>query len=483
MSDAVFPAARIAGQNLYSPQARSAIFSAASGAPIGWQQIASAEQIDQAVASARSAFPAWRDTPAAARGELLRAITALVEARREPLIQLQMRVNGKPRAEAELDVADVAACFAYYAELCAQGDAFAAEAVGVPDEGVAALRVHTAVGVAALIVPWNFPMVTTAWKLAPALAAGCTVVLKPSELTSPAEHALFELLAEAGVPPGVVNLVNGGGPVGAALAAHAGIDKISFTGSTAVGREVMRQAADGMKRVTLELGGKSALIVREDADVELAVQLAVAGAFANAGQMCSATSRILVHDGIYRRFMSAFEIAVRELVVGPPAHAPSQMGPLVSKGQLARVRALLEQGVAGGAQIAFAGRLADCAGDGYYMAPVVVAEPPTDNLLWREEIFGPVACVRSFCDDAEALALANDTRYGLVATVVTESAEAAELYRQGLRAGLVWINTPQLVFPQVCWGGLGASGLGRELGLEGLRAYQELRHAVRREPA
>ncbi|MBV8125914.1 MAG: aldehyde dehydrogenase family protein [Burkholderiaceae bacterium] len=483
MNEPVFPAACIAGERLYAPASRTPVFSAASGALFGWQQVASPQQIEAAVQSARSAFPAWRDTPATVRGELLRAVTALIESRRDFLVQLQMRVNGKPRAEAELDVSDLAACFAYYGELCAEGGLFDREPVAVPESGVAAERFHAPVGVAALIVPWNFPMVTTAWKLAPALAAGCTVVLKPSELTSPAELALFELLAEAGVPPGVVNLVNGGAKVGAALAAHPGVDKISFTGSTAVGAQVMRQAADGMKRLTLELGGKSALIVREDADMALAVELAVAGAFGNAGQMCSATSRILVHDSVYRKFMSAFETVVHDLVAGPPEHAASQMGPLISKAQLGQVQAKVKQGLAAGAQTAFSGRLADCAGEGFFMAPLVVAEPAPDNVLWTEEIFGPVACVRSFRDDAEAIAAANDTAYGLVATVVTESAEAGELYRAGLRTGLVWINTPQLIFPQVCWGGFGASGLGRELGLEGLRAFQELRHVVRRRAA
>lgn len=480
MKNTAYPAAWVGGQRLASDGARTPLFAAASGAQIGWQQAATPGQVDAAVAAARTALPAWRDAPPAARAAVLREVTALVEARRETLVQLQMQVNGKPRAEAELDAADVAACFAYYAELCEQGLAFAAEAVDVADAAVSVRRAYAAVGVAALIVPWNFPTVTTAWKLAPALAAGCTVVLKPSELTSPAELALFELLIEAGVPDGVVNLVNGGAAVGAALAAHEGIDKISFTGSTAVGAKIMQQAALGMKRVTLELGGKSALIVREDADVALAVQLAVAGAFANAGQMCSATSRILVHDALYRRFMSDFEAAVRDLVVGPPESEASQIGPLISRAHVDRVQALLQQGVGEGAQIAFTGRLADRAGDGFFMAPVVIAEPPPDNLLWCEEIFGPVACVRSFRSDDEALASANATPYGLVATVVTEDAVAAARYEAGLRAGLVWVNTPQLIFPQVCWGGLGASGIGRELGLEGLRAYQELRHVVAR---
>ncbi|MBU9291489.1 aldehyde dehydrogenase [Burkholderia multivorans] len=475
------PAAQIAGRAVrtHSDTAGAPIFNASTGATIGWQEFATPAHVDDAVRAARDAFAGWRDTPPAERGRMLAAIAERVEADRARLAALQMQVSGKPPFEADADVGDVAATFAYYASLCADPATFAAEVVALPSESFAAERFHDAVGVAALIVPWNFPMVTTAWKLAPALAAGCTVVLKPSELTSPAEHALLEIVAAAGVPAGVVNVVNGGADVGAALTAHPQIDKISFTGSTAAGRHVMRAAAADMKRVTLELGGKSALIVRDDADLELAVSLAVAGAFTNAGQMCSATARILVHDSVYRRFMAAFETAVRALVVAPPDVADVAMGPLISAAQRARVEAMLQQGIDAGARVAFSGRVADTGGDGYFMAPVVIAEPAADNVLWTDEVFGPVACVKSFRTDDEAIALANDTRYGLVATVVTRDAAAARQFQARVRAGLVWINAPQLIYPHVCWGGFGLSGIGRELGVAGLRSYQELRHAMR----
>lgn len=479
----VLPAARIAGRDVHAPDAlnassRSAICNAATGATLGWQEHANAAQIDAAVRAARVAFAAWSATAPAQRGAILRRVADAVEAQREALAALQMRVSGKPRIEAETDVSDVAATFAWYAELCGQRAPFEAEAVTLPDAAFAGERFYDPVGVAALIVPWNFPMVTTAWKIAPALAAGCTVVLKPSELTSPAEHALLDLLAEAGVPDGVVNVVNGGAETGAALTAHPLVDKISFTGSTAAGRHVMCAAAQDMKRVTLELGGKSALIVRDDADVDLAVALAVGGAFANAGQMCSATARILVHDSLYRKFMAAFETAVRALVVAPPGAENASMGPLVSRAHRARVEALVERGVADGARVAFCGQVAEDANDGFFMPPVVVAEPPAGNLLWTDEIFGPVACVKSFRSDEDAIALANDTRYGLVATVVTASDAMARHYRKQLRAGLVWHNTPQLIFPHISWGGFGLSGIGRELGMAGLRSYQELRHGI-----
>jgi betaine-aldehyde dehydrogenase len=477
------PAARIAGRAVHAcdTSQRSAIYNASTGATIGWQETTSAAQIDEAVQAARAAFAPWCATPPASRGAILRTVAERVEEARTPLVALQMRVSGKPRVEAETDVSDVAATFAYYAGLCNEAALFDAEPVALPDATVLAERFYDPMGVAALIVPWNFPMVTTAWKLAPALAAGCTAVLKPSELTSPAEHALLDLLAQAGVPEGVVNVVNGGAEVGARLTTHPLVDKISFTGSTAAGRHVMHAAAADMKRVTLELGGKSALIVREDADVDLAVSLAVGGAFTNAGQMCSATARILVHDHVYRKFMAAFETAVRALVVAPPETSSATMGPLISSAHRTRVQALVERGMSEGARVAFCGQAADqgiAEEAGFFMAPIVVAEPTADNVLWTDEVFGPVACVKSFRTDDEAITLANGTRYGLVATVVTENEEMARHYRRHLKTGLVWHNTPQLVFAQTGWGGFGLSGIGRELGLAGLRSYQELRHAI-----
>ena len=467
----VLPAAHIAGQPVRTPADApgAPIFDASTGAAIGWQEFATAAHVDAAVRAARDAFAGWRDTPPAERGRILAKIAERVEASRDRLAALQMQVSGKPPFEADADVGDVAATFAYYAKLCEDPALFTAEPVALPSDAVTAERFYDSVGVAALVMPWNFPMVTTAWKLAPALAAGCAVVLKPSELTSPTEHALLDLVAEGGVPAGVVNVVNGGAEVGAALTAHPLIDKISFTGSTAAGRKVMQAAAVD----------KSSLIVRDDADLDVAVSLAVAGAFTNAGQMCSATARILVHDSVYRSFMAPFETAVRALVVAPPAAEHVAMGPLISAAQRTRVEAMLQHGIDAGARVAFSGRVADAGGDGFFMAPVVIAEPAADNPLWTDEVFGPVACVKSFRTDDEAIALANDTRYGLVATVVTRDAAIAKQFQQRVRAGLVWINAPQLIYPHVCWGGFGLSGIGRELGVAGLRSYQELRHAMR----
>jgi betaine-aldehyde dehydrogenase len=473
-------AATISGVSITAsnPESGNPIHNASTGEIIGWQEHADAAQVDAAVRAAHTALDAWRERSPASRGAVLRTIAGRLETERATLSEMQQRVSGKPPVEADIDVSDAIATFNYYADLCDDAALFAADSIALPDGSVTGERHHEAVGVAALIVPWNFPMVTTAWKIAPALAAGCTVVLKPSELSSPVEHRLVRIMMESGLPDGVVNLVNGDGKVGALLAAHPLIDKISFTGSTVVGRTVMQTAAQDMKRVTLELGGKSALIVRADADIDHAVALAVGGAFANAGQICSATSRIIVHDEVYRKFVAAFEVAVRALVVAPPNIEGVSMGPLISNAQRARVAALIERGVKEGAKIAFSGALDSACGEGFFMPPVVVAEPDMSNVLWTEEVFGPVACIKSFRSDDEAIALANDTRYGLVATVVTRDDEAARRYRKALRAGLVWINTPQLIFPQVCWGGLGLSGIGRELGVAGLRSYQEVRHVV-----
>ncbi|MBH9552600.1 aldehyde dehydrogenase family protein [Inhella gelatinilytica] len=477
------PSARL-GRKHYQSDTHTPVLSACDGALLAYQDWATAEQIDAAVAAARTAAPAWRATAPTQRAAWLRAIAQQVRGEHAVLIALQMRVNGKPRLEAELDLDDVVACLIYYAGLCESGEAFATEAVTLPRADLRGQKRWEAVGVAALVVPWNFPMVTTAWKLAPALAAGCTVVLKPSELTAPAEHALLDLIERVGLPDGVVNLVGGGAAVGGALVAHPGVDKVSFTGSTAVGRQVMRAAAEHFKRLTLELGGKSALIVREDADLAQAVELALAGAFTNAGQMCSATSRILVHQHRYAELVTALSAAIGALQAGPPEAEGCALGPLISAAQRERVQALVKRGRAAGATRLASGRVHNAAdAAGCFMAPELYTLTDSDNPLWQEEIFGPVACVQACASDGDLIAAANATPYGLVATVLTRDATAAAHFERELRAGLVWVNTPQLIFPQVCWGGLGASGIGRELGLEGLRAYQELRHAVFEGPA
>ncbi|MBN3856853.1 aldehyde dehydrogenase family protein [Paraburkholderia sp. Ac-20340] len=440
---------------------------------------ASANDVDEAVAAAARALRGWRTTPVAQRGEWLERIAQGIESHTRTLVDLQMRCNGKPRFEAELDVSDAIATFRYYAQLCVEGGVVERAPVALPDAAFEADVRHEAVGVCALIVPWNFPLVTAAWKLAPALAAGCTVVIKPSELTPLAERALVDIVTAAEVPAGVVNLVAGGREVGAQLASHRGVAKVSFTGSTAAGQAVMRAAAERMQRVSLELGGKSALIVFDDADLDEAVELAFNGAFFNAGQMCSATSRVLVARALHDAFVDKLVALARSAVVGAPNDADVRVGPLISAAQRERVIGMLSRGKEQGARIVCGATTAAQQSAGFFVAPTVCTNVAPDNLLWREEIFGPVALVRAFDTEYEAIALANDSDYGLVATVVTADAARAARVSDACEAGTVWVNAPQVIFPQTGWGGRKLSGLGRELGPWGVRAYQEIKHVIR----
>jgi len=432
--------------------------------------------IDIAASAAAKAAKAWRDAPPAARAACLEAIARSVHTRRSALVALQMLNNGKPLAEAEMDVNDVIACFDYYASLCRQGSGLDTVAVELPDPAFEARVSFEPCGVVGLIVPWNFPMVTTAWKLAPALAAGCTAVLKPSDLTPLAEIALLRLIAQSGLPAGVVNMVCGGADVGVALTQHPGVAKISFTGSTAAGASIMRTAANRIQRLSLELGGKSALLVLADANLDEAVSLAVGGAFFNAGQMCSATSRILIDKTIYAEFSERFVARAAQLQCGVPGDPATTLGPLISQAHHAQVKRFVETGKST-APLLLGGN--DAAAEGFFMRPVVFGDVPLTAPIWREEIFGPVACLHSFQNDEEALHIANDSEYGLVATVCTRDAARAAALSERLQVGTVWINTPQLIFPQTGWGGFKKSGIGRELGPWGLRAFQEIRHVLK----
>jgi betaine-aldehyde dehydrogenase len=438
------------------------------------------ESVDLAVHAASAALSGWSTTPATERAKILRTIARGVAARREVLMQLQSSNNGKPGFEAAIDVDDVIATFEYYAGLADALDAQQNRPVELPSEDFSAHLRREACGVVALIVPWNFPMVTTAWKLAPALAAGCCVVLKPSEVTPLAELELARIIGESGLPAGVFNLVCGTGlSVGAPLSAHRAVAKISFTGSNAVGVQVMQRAAETVKGVSLELGGKSSLIVLKDADLELAVELASGGGFFNAGQMCSATSRVLVAQELVEPFLEALVAKARSISVCGPLEDGAEMGPLVNKAQYQRVLRHVDAGKKAGARLLCGGERPDDQPLGYFLRPAVFTDVPLDSALWREEIFGPVLCVRSFISEAEAIALANDSEFGLVASIVGRDASATDRVANALQAGLVWINAPQVIFPQTAWGGYKQSSLGRELGAWGLQAFQEIKHVVR----
>ncbi|POA34492.1 MULTISPECIES: aldehyde dehydrogenase family protein [unclassified Pseudomonas] len=436
--------------------------------------------VDQAVTAASAAFVQWSKTTGAERGAVLRKIANGVQARRERLMYLQSSNNGKPQFEAGIDVDDVIATFEYYAGLAEALDAGQDRVVELPSEDFAARVRREACGVVGLIVPWNFPMVTTAWKLAPALAAGCCVVLKPSEVTPLPELELAAIIAESGLPNGVFNLVCGTGlAVGAPLSADPRVAKISFTGSNAVGVQVMQRAAETVKGVSLELGGKSSLLVLADADLDLAVELASGGGFFNAGQMCSATSRVLVADELADEFLLRLTARAEAIRVADPFDPEVEMGALVNQAQYQRVLGHIDRGLSAGARLVCGGdRPADLP-HGYFLRPTIFTEVPLDSALWCEEIFGPVLCVRSFATEQEAIELANDSQFGLVASVVSRDPTTAERVANALQAGLVWINAPQVIFPQTAWGGYKQSSIGRELGPWGLQAFQEIKHVIR----
>ncbi len=436
--------------------------------------------VTQAVDAASRAFAGWSKSTGRERGALLRKIAQGAREQREALMHLQSSNNGKPLFEAGIDVDDVIATFEYYAGVAEDLDAGQDRPVALPSDEFSARLRREPCGVVGLIVPWNFPMVTTAWKLAPALASGCCVVLKPSEVTPLAELQLARIIAESGLPAGVFNLVCGTGlAVGAPLAADRRVAKISFTGSNAVGVQVMQRAAETIKGVSLELGGKSSLLVLADADLDLAVELACGGGFFNAGQMCSATSRVLVADTLADEFLQRLRARAEGIRVADPFAEDVEMGALINRAQYQRVLGHIQRGIEDGARLLCGGeRPADLA-RGYFISPTVFTAVPLDSALWNEEIFGPVLCVRSFATDDEAIALANDSDFGLVASVVGTDVESAERVANALQAGLVWINAPQVIFPQTAWGGYKQSSIGRELGPWGLAAFQEIKHVIR----
>ena len=436
--------------------------------------------VTQAVDAASRAFAGWSKSTGRERGALLRKIAQGAREQREALMHLQSSNNGKPLFEAGIDVDDVIATFEYYAGVAEDLDAGQDRPVALPSDEFSARLRREPCGVVGLIVPWNFPMVTTAWKLAPALAAGCCVVLKPSEVTPLAELQLARIIAESGLPAGVFNLVCGTGlAVGAPLAADRRVAKISFTGSNAVGVQVMQRAAETIKGVSLELGGKSSLLVLADADLDLAVELACGGGFFNAGQMCSATSRVLVADTLADEFLQRLRARAEGIRVADPFAEDVEMGALINRAQYQRVMGHIQRGIEDGARLLCGGeRPADLA-RGYFIRPTVFTAVPLDSALWNEEIFGPVLCVRSFATEDEAIALANDSDFGLVASVVGTDVESAERVANALQAGLVWINAPQVIFPQTAWGGYKQSSIGRELGPWGLAAFQEIKHVIR----
>ena len=441
-----------------------------------------AEDINSAVEAAREAFDRgpWARMPGAERGKYLRLMANALLARKGELARLEVLDNGKPLPEADWDVADAAGCFEFYAELAEEFDSTSSQEIVLPDARFTARAVREPLGVVGAIVPWNYPLLMAAWKIAPALAAGCTVVLKPSELTPLTALELASIAAEVGLPRGVLNVVTGlGEEAGHALSHHPKVDKVAFTGSVPTGRKVMAAAAQDIKKISLELGGKSPLIVFDDVDVEKAVEWILFGIFWNQGQVCSATSRVLIQDGLYERLLSRLVEETNRIRIGPGLVAGTLLGPLISARQVDRVLAAVKTAQDEGATVVAGGTVVDELAPGYFVRPTILIDVPTASEAWREEIFGPVVSIRRFNEEAEAVRLANDSRFGLAAAVMSEDTQRADRVAAALRAGIVWINCSQPTFTQAPWGGYKQSGIGRELGRWGFESYLETKQIMR----
>jgi betaine-aldehyde dehydrogenase len=432
---------------------------------------ATTAEVDQAIEAARYAFDegGWPQTTAQERGRILFRIAEKIRAEAPMLAELESRNSGKPIVEAEFDIADAATCFEYYGGLATK---ISGTVNPVPDNALS-LTLKEPVGVAGQIIPWNFPLLMAAWKLAPALAAGCCCVLKPAEQTPLTALKLAGWLTECGVPPGVVNIITGYGETsGARLVTHPGVDKIAFTGSAAVGKIIMRTAADTLKRVTLELGGKSPNIFFADADFEAAIDGALFGVFINQGEVCSAGSRVLVERSIYSKFVEAMTEKAKKIVLGPPLDRDTKMGPLVSKEQFDRVRSYQDLGKSE-AKTAIGGGRPKGLDHGYYVEPTIFYDVDNSARIAREEIFGPVATVIPFENEKDALRIANDTPFGLAAAVWSRDIYKALRVVKAVRAGIIWVNHMQPTYVEAPWGGYKQSGFGRELGLHGVDEYLE----------
>ncbi|CPR17413.1 aldehyde dehydrogenase family protein [Brenneria goodwinii] len=455
--------------------ARFAVFNPATEEQIRHVAAAGAEDVGKAVAAARRAFDEgpWPRLSGKERAGYLRSMANIMRQRQAALAQLEVEDNGKPLPEAQWDIDDAIGCFEYYADL-AEGLDTEEQCIPLPDERFSCRVVREPMGVAGQIIPWNYPLLMAAWKVAPALAAGCTTVLKPSELTPLGALELAAIADAAGLPAGVLNVVTGlGAEAGAPLSSHPGVDKLAFTGSVPTGRAIMQAAAQDIKNVSLELGGKSAFIVFDDCDIEAAVEWTLFGIFWNQGQVCSATSRLLVQEGIYERLIERLIDATRRIRIGAGGQQGVQLGPLISAGQYDKVLQAIERGKREGATLAYGGRRPAHLDRGWFIEPAIFLDTPTESALWTEEIFGPVLAVRRFRDEEEAVRLANDSRFGLAAAVMSADTQRCRRVSRALRAGIVWVNCSQPTFTQAPWGGYKQSGIGRELGAWGLDNYLE----------
>jgi betaine-aldehyde dehydrogenase len=429
-----------------------------------------------AIAAARQAFEGpWRQSTIRERAKLLNKIAELVDRDAEKLAHLESLNTGKTLTESRTDMGDIAATFRYFAGLVASESG----AVNEAPHHVISRTLREPVGVCGLITPWNYPLLQAAWKIAPALGAGNTVVIKPSNLTPLTTHHFTQLIAELDLPPGVFNLVTGGAEVGAELAESQDVDLVSFTGGAIAGESIMKAATGNFKRIGLELGGKNPNIVFADADLDVAADYALNAAFFHAGQVCSAGSRLMVQDSVYDAFIARLAERMQRIVIGNGFNAETQMGPVQSAHQHEKILGMVRAGINEGARLVHGGKrpAGHVYQNGYWLEPTLLADVTADMKIAKEEIFGPVITAERFHSEEEVLFAANDTPYGLAAAVWTKDLDKANRLSRKLRFGTVWVNDYHPYFPEAPWGGYKASGIGRELARIGLDEYTELKHS------
>jgi betaine-aldehyde dehydrogenase len=442
--------------------------------------LADEEDTREAIMAARRAFDKgpWRKMSQVERGKLLLALSRAIRDHAEELARLESLNCGKPIRESRIDMSDAADCFEFYGGLA---DKIEGDIVPVPDSNFFAMVLREPVGVVGQIIPWNYPILMAAWKLAPALATGNCCVLKPAEITPLTALELAKLIKEVGFPDGVVNIINGLGPVaGMELAKNEYVDKIAFTGSVEVGKQLMIAAAGNLKKISLELGGKSPVIVFDDVNLPFTAEWVQFGIFVNQGEVCSATSRLYVHEKIHDQLVEELTNRAKRVKIGNPLDETTEMGPIASEKQLKKVMHYIELGKKEGAQIAYGGtQLED--GEfrkGYYVAPTIFTNVKNEMQIVQDEIFGPVLTVTKFKDEEEAIELANATRYGLAGAVFTRDINRAFRVIRELRAGILWVNSSQPCFNQLPWGGYKQSGIGRELGKYAIEEYTQLKQVT-----